>query len=122
MNLFNYPMFLNVYYNVKYSQKELAKTRRLRWDSDKKKWYSKHELYNFHNGDDWIDLDGVCIVFDIIDFKITNGLYNDINHSEYNNRIDIFKSLVMKQYNKLKNKQLEKDNDEELDDEEYRNL
>jgi len=89
-----YPkFFLNIYYNVKYSQKETAKQHKLRYDPNNKKWYSKHELYNFHNGEHWVDLDNICLKFEILNiYKITDK-YNKY-YSEYDDTIKIFSEQV----------------------------
>jgi hypothetical protein len=107
MKFFDYPYYLNVYYNVMFKHKDIAKQCRLKWDPDMKKWYSKHELYNFTAGDNWIDFDGLCIKFDIEDFKITDQFnrdypeYNDETHDEFDGRINILTSQVLEKYNEL---------------------
>jgi hypothetical protein len=89
-------LFLYVYYDVKYSQKDDAKRRRLRWDPEVKKWYSMHRLINFHNGDMWPDNSNLCIKYKMIDFKIKNK-YN-WERPQSDDILNEFISIITKDY------------------------
>jgi hypothetical protein len=104
--MFFYPSyFLNVYYDVRYSEKEKAKSNGLSFDFKKKKWYSKHELHNFHNGDKDPDLDGLRLEFNIIDYKITDN--KNIYCPQYDDDLKTYCVMVESEIEKIKHENIE---------------
>ncbi len=93
--------FLNIYYNVKFSQKEEAKKNGLRWDPDIKKWHTQHELFKLHNGDINPDVNGMCDLFDIVEYKITDKFNRDCREYNHINMDDMI-NTVNEKYEQLK--------------------
>lgn len=75
--MFGLHNYVTVYYKVPYSEKDKAKKHGLKFDFQKKKWYSRHRL---NSDDNFKTIDfgqdepgaGVCPLFDICHVSVNN--------------------------------------------------
>lgn len=71
---------VNIYYDIAYKFKDMAKSKGLRWDVDKKLWYSIHKI----SDDDKVDLNNLTDLFEIVDYKFN---FECSNYEIYINQI-----------------------------------
>lgn len=64
--MFQYKNYITIFYIVAYCEKEQAKQYRLKWNPDKKKWFSKHQIVNCESLE---SSDGICPLFPIAEYK-----------------------------------------------------
>jgi Trm5-related predicted tRNA methylase len=100
--------YVTFYYKVSYSEKDKAKSNGLKFDFQKKKWYSRYRL---NTDDEYETIDfgqnetRICVLFDICDVSINN------EHLEHN------KDKYLKQMNEEIKIMKEYYEEEQLEDE-----
>jgi hypothetical protein len=83
--MFQYKNYITIFYNVPFCEKERAKPYKLKWNPDKKSWYSKHLIVN---NESLFSTDGICPLFPIVkykfdyeyDQKIKDKIFDEVNN------------------------------------------
>lgn len=80
-----YKNYITIFYNVAYCERDKAKQNKLKWNPDKKFWFSKHEIVNCER---LKSSDGLCPLFPIVKYKfdydydqnIKDKIFEEVNN------------------------------------------
>ncbi len=105
--MFQYKNYITIFYNVAYCEREQAKQNKLKWNPDKKFWFSKHQIVN---NEHLLSTNGICTLFPIVKYKFDYDYEQNVKDKIFD---EVNNYIAQKKYENEHKEEIEQQKEEE---------